>query len=131
MDCLFCLDLNVNLIVERVGSGLGEIPGTDSALEEGIDLSVSSVLWFGEAEVGPDHAKETKATPKETGLSPPVPSSRVEHVRDDHAVDDAEDVVQVSRQDHSLDTEPRRWELSNKRVTYGPDGRIIEECVHQ
>lgn len=92
-----------------------------------IEHTISKTLWFRETEVGPDDTNGVGTSPEEAGLSAPVEGSWVHELWLDNTNDDTEDVVHVSGQDDSLDSETGRWHLSDQRVADGSDGNIVDE----
>lgn len=100
--------------MEHVHFGRGKLPGTNTSLKKHIKLRKGSAVRLRQAKVGVDDAQETDATlvpwsadrylseqrsqilepyPEESGIVAPVPSGRVEHIRRQDAVDDANDVA--------------------------------------
>ncbi len=83
-----------------------ELPGTDAFLKENIQLPVGTTFRLGKAKEGPDDTEEAKASPEEAGFASPIPRSWIQHIWDDDAVDDAEYVVQVPRENDGLGAQP-------------------------
>ena len=68
-------------------------------------LTICETLGLRETEVSPDSAAGVEATPEESSLSLPIEGSWVHESRLDNTNNDTEDVVNVSGQDDSLDSE--------------------------
>ena len=117
--------------MERIDHGGLKLPGRDTALKHDVQLSISPALGLGKAEKGPDETAGAETGPEEAGLASPVPGGGVEHVGEDDAVDDAEDVVEVAGEDDGLDAETGGREFGHERVADGADGGVVEEGVDQ
>lgn len=88
-----------------------EFPGRNTLLEEEIELSVSSALWFRKTEERPDEAAKASSSVEEATLCAPIPSTRVEHAWGDDVADNGTEVVEVPGQDNRLLAETGGWDL--------------------
>lgn len=74
-------NLQSSMIIRNVNDGSLELPGRDPSIEEDIDLSVASVLEFGQEEVGENEADDSCAAPDITTFTGDIPAGGVEELR--------------------------------------------------
>ena len=112
---------------EGVSLNLGEVPRTNSPLKKDINFSGAETLWFRESEKRPYKRKEAESAPNKAAFSFQVPSGRVENRWVEEIGNDAGDIVAVSSQNYTLDTETCRWDLRDEAIADGSDRKIVSE----
>lgn len=80
------------------------------------NLGIGSARRFGHTEVGIDKTEETRASPKETGIVAPVPSSGVDHVRCKNVADNGNNVIRSTTESNSLNRKSSRGNFTDQGV---------------
>ncbi len=90
-------------------------------------FATATYLGLRETEVCPDEAEQIESAPEEAGLSTPRPRSGIHHARLESADDDTHDVVNVTGQDDSLDSEAGGWQLGHEGVADRANSEVVDE----
>lgn len=80
------------------------------------NLGIGSAGRFRHTEVGIYKTEETRASPEETGIVAPVPSSRVNHVRCRNVADNGNNVIRSTTESNSLNRESSRGNFTDQGV---------------
>jgi hypothetical protein len=110
---------------------MSKLPRRNAFLKQDIQLTIRPSLRLRKSKVRPREAQETHARPEKSRFAFPVPGSRVEHVRDDDAIDDTHHVVDVAREHDGLGLEARGRDLGDETVADGADGDVVGECIDE
>jgi len=114
-----------SLAVELRRIRSAELTSGDLVGEEDVQFTIGTSLGFWETEKCPGDTEGVEAEPEEARFGTPVPSGGVEHVRCDDAVNDTENVVNVSGEHDGLGAETGGGQFSDEGVADWSDGHII------
>jgi hypothetical protein len=113
---------------ERIHLCIPELPSRNFALKQNVKLRIATALGLWQAKERPRKTQERRAGPEEACFGFPVPVDWVQHVRRDHAVDDALAIIQAAGQHNGLGAQTARRNLGDDRVRYRPDTDVIAQC---
>lgn len=116
---------------ERIHRCALELPSRNFALKQNVKLRIATTLGLWQAEKCPRKTQERSAGPEEACFGLPIPVGWVQHVRRDHAVDDALTIVQAAGQHNGLRAQTARRNLSDYRVRYRPNTNVVAQCEEQ
>ena len=88
--------LDESLNSEQIHRCVLELPSRNFPLKQNVELRIATTFGLWQAKECPRKTQERSAGPEEACFGLPIPVGWVQHVRRDHAVDDALTIVQAA-----------------------------------